>query len=175
MSENDAEVAALRARLAALEAKAATPPPPPEKPKSKKNGWGCLAVIAIVLVAAYVYGEAYDSTADPLSPTAASWTPPEGYSIAPGNGGKIATKWSEATRSECRGGGVSCFALDVVTDRDCSRSLYVSVTLLSATDDNIGWTNDTAQGVSAGENVRLVFSTYEPGVETARIAEINCY
>ena len=89
--------------------------------------------------------------------------------------GSVGVKWGKATRAECRGTGVTCWAMDVVTERDCPRSLYASITLLGANDNNIGWTNDTAQGVQAGEVTRLVFDTYERGAESARVAEIACY
>lgn len=178
--ERDREIRELRARLDAIQAgpgpstvNAAAPSP------KKSNGVGrVVAVLAILGAVAYCsqQGDTLSSTYSSTIDTTPRWTPPDGYERheAP-RGGGIGVQWEKPTRAECRGSGVTCFAVNVVTERSCPRNLYASITLFDATGNNIGWTNDTAQGVEAGERVRLVFDTYERGVDSARIAEISCY
>lgn len=188
MDDKEQEIADLKARLAALEVKpapepSATPPKPPEP--SQGAQWGCVAVIivlALVGLAMCTGGGSPSSSSSSSSSTAntytaaPAWTPPEGYTLYPtSSGSRIGVKWSTARGSECTGYNVTCFAMDVVTEKGCPRSLYAEIKILGKGGDNIGWTNDTAQGVDAGEKVRLVFDTYERGASTAQIAEINCY
>lgn len=185
--DKDREIADLQARLAALESQArpsASSPSPPTSPVKGSKEQGCaiavFAVLAIIGLLAYCGSQESSTSTSTLTAvgTASSWTPPEGYTLvtyAGGNNSRMGTKWVTPTNDECRGSGRACFAMEVVTEKPCYRSLYASITLLSAGDENIGWTNDTAQGVEAGETVRLVFNTHERGVEAARIAEINCY
>lgn len=183
--DKDSEIAALKARLEALERQPGPPPgssaPPPPNLTSKKSGCGtaiiatCVIGALIIMVAQCTSGSgSSSSTNSAYEPVVASWSPPEGYSLERTRSGGIGYKWSKASRSECRS-GVSCWAMEVVTEKGCPRSLYVSVTLMSASDQNIGWTNDTAQGVDAGESVRLVFTTYEEGARSAKVAEVSCY
>lgn len=177
MEDKDREIHDLKERLARLEGQPAAPsaPPPPVTPVKGKGGcggWvaGGLAVLAVL----YFLGQGVSSV-DGGGPANPSWVAPAGYVSEPNaRGGGIATEWVKPTASECRGSG-GCFAMNVITERDCPNSLYASITLLGSGGDNMGWTNDTAQGVQAGERTRLVFNTYERGVDTARIAEINCY
>lgn len=180
--EKDEQINELKERLARLEGAASQPtePPPPAAPPAPAKA-GCAGWIAAGLTFVVVLYMVGQCSGDPDvsglgGASEISWTPPEGYFIEPDTrGGAIATQWETPTRAECRGSGVSCFAVNVITERDCPRSLYASITLLGASGDNIGWTNDTAQGVQAGERTRLVFDTYERGVKSARIAEISCY
>jgi len=176
MADNDQEIAALKARLAALEG--GPPPPAGGKPPSSKGAQaGCFVVLVLIALIslAMCKPDAGTSTSS-NAPAATSWTPPEGYSLErTSRGENIGVAWSRPSRGECRGYDVTCFAVDVVTEHGCPRSLYASITILSKTNDNIGWTNDTAQGVEAGEKVRLVFRTYERGAASARLAEVSCY
>lgn len=171
--EKDRELSELRERLARLEGAKASPAGPAKKP----FGAGCGPVAAVVLLlGAVMYSLTQCGGGLPSGMADPSWTPPPGYvADSAATGGGIATKWDTPTRAECRDSGASCFALDVITERPCPRSLYASVTLLDAGGRNIGWTNDTAQGVQAGESTRLVFHTYERNAESARIAELHCY
>lgn len=179
MTDQDDEIRELKERLARLEQPSPHPQPGLPPPQAK-SGSGCGTFIglgAVLIVGFFMVSMCNgDSGEVPGVVETASWTPPPGYYKEPTTrGGGIATEWEKPTRSECRGSGVTCFAINVVTERDCPRSLYASITLLDATGNNIGWTNDTAQGVQAGEKTRLVFDTYERGAESARLAEINCY
>lgn len=182
MEDKDREIADLKARLSALEKPGAAPskPPPPASPGAQA---GCAIVLVIVGLVFFTMcsrsGDSASSSSTASSdtyPAVAAWTPPEGYTRqVTDRGDQLGVKWMTPNRSECTGSGVTCFGLSVVSEKGCPRNLYVSVTLLSKTGENIGWTNDTAQGVQAGEPVRLVFETYERGAATSRIAEVNCY
>lgn len=178
MAGEEDEIRELKERLARLEgAGPATPAPPPvPAPRGAGCGGWVAGGIALLFVL-YLIGRCTPEVGSPGALSAStSWTPPAGYSLEPGaSGGGIATQWETPTSRECRGSGVTCFAINVITERDCPRALYASITLLGEGGDNMGWTNDTAQGVQAGERTRLVFDTYERGVKSARIAEINCY
>lgn len=180
MPDKDDEIRELKERLERLEGNGAAPAPtpPPIRPASPKSGCGTVIVGGIGLVVVlFLVGmcSSDDSTSGPTG-ALTTWTPPAGFILERGaRGGGIAVEWDQPTRAECRGSGTTCFAVNVVTERDCPRSLYASITLLDDAGQNMGWTNDTAQGVQAGERTRLVFDTYERGVKTARIAELNCY
>lgn len=185
MADNkDDEIRELRERLARLETAqpAAAPPPPPVQAPPKKSGCANAIVAILVLFALLiVIGTCSQDGGSPGSPnsltaTENAWSPPAGYDRhVSSRGGGIGVQWEQPTRAECRGSGVTCFAVNVVTERDCARSLYMSITLLDDGNRNIGWTNDTAQGVQAGDQVRLVFDTHENGVTSAQVAEISCY
>lgn len=181
MSEEDREreIRELRARLDALQGPASAVAQPQPLQAKKSGGLGCaVAVIAGLALVGYCsqQGGSSSSSSSSLTDTTPAWAPPAGFERHETSRGiAIGVEWEKPTRAECRGSGVTCFAINVVTEQSCPRSLYASITLFGSTGNNIGWTNDTAQGVQAGEKVRLVFDTYERGVESARIAEINCY
>lgn len=175
------EIAELEARLAQLKA----PVVPPETATARKAAqksdnrilFGvAIAVVGAVAILSFLNTQPKD-VADPLSlnATEPSWSPPAGYDRhTTSRGVGVGVEWVEVTSGECRS-GVACWAVNVVTEKPCPRSLYASIALFNAGGDNMGWTNDTAQGVVAGERTRLVFTTYERDAASARIAEINCY
>lgn len=176
-NDKDDEIRELKARLDSIEASRNQPlpsPPPPKRPMS-----GCLIFIIVAalgiagLAVIGTIGGAMEDVETASGPT--DWTPPEGFTpYRTDNGRWVAVEWSRPTRAECRTGR-RCFAMNVVAKEACPSSLYASIKLLGDGGDNIGWTNDTAQGVDAGERVRLVFTTYEAGAKSAAIAEMSCY
>lgn len=175
--DKDDEVRELKARLAAIEASQHRPPPTPPPPKRSMSGCLIFVIVAALgivgLAVIGTIGSTLEEAEIASGPT--DWTPPEGFTpYRTQNGRWVAVDWSRPTRAECRRGR-ACFALNIVAKDACPSSLYASVKLLSESGDNIGWTNDTAQGVEAGERVRLVFTTYEDGVKSAAIAEMSCY
>lgn len=166
--QRDEEIAELRRRLEAVEKPEGAKPPP-----TRKKGAGSVIIVVIGLLLLMGYCTRQGGSG---SFTANAWLPPEGFmKYDAGRGRSIGVQWAEPTAAECRGSGMTCFAVNVVTEEDCPRNLYMSVTLLGTGGDNIGWTNDTAQGVQAGETVRLVFDTYERNVQSARVADVSCY
>lgn len=177
--EKEQEIADLKARLAALERPTAAPTPA-ARPASPGAQIGCAVVLLIFVAVAFQMcsssGSSTGGSSTSSGAAANSWTPPEGYSLQlTDRGDKLGVKWDTPKRSECTGSDTTCFALDVVSEKGCLRSLYASITILSKSGENIGWTNDTAQGVQPGEPVRLVFDTFVHGADSARIAEISCY
>lgn len=183
----DSESRELRERIARIEASGervvmATPRPP--KKKSMDGGTLALLIISGLIVAGGIIGVIGSSLApsggldiaEDIRAQQSAWMPPTGYIVHDADGGgRIGIEWSKPEPSECRGRGVTCFAINLISERDCPRNLYASITLSDAAGRNIGWTNDTAQGVRTNEPTRLVFSTYTDGVESARIAELRCY
>ena len=171
--DKDEEILALKARLDSMEA--ARPQPVPPRAKSGCLPWVIGAVV--VVLGLYVIGSIGGAVNEvqTASPPA-DWTPPEGFTPYRTTGGQwMAVDWDKSTRAECRGSGGTCFALNVIVKDACPRSLYAEIKLLGDAGDNLGWTNDTAQGVDAGERVRLVFRTYERGAKSAEVTEINCH
>lgn len=175
--QRDDEIAELKARLATIEAQRSepAPPPPPQAAPPRRNA-GCAIASVVGLLLLVAFCSQLGSPDAPRTSTASGWQPPSGFDlVSTGRGRSVGVAWDEPTDAECRGSGTTCFAINVISEADCPRNLYVSITLLGEGGDNIGWTNDTAQGVQAGERTRLVFDTYERGVTSARIAEVNCY
>lgn len=175
------EIAELEARLAQLKAPTVPPILGAARKAAQKSDNRILIGVIIAVVGAVAILSFMDaqpkSRYDPASLSASepSWSPPDGYDLhTTSRGGSVGVEWVEPTSAECRS-GVSCWAVNVITEKDCPRSLYASITLFNASGDNVGWTNDTAQGVQAGERTKLVFTTYERNVKSARIAELNCY
>lgn len=188
-SDKDREIRKLHSQLAALEAAPAAPPAAAAIGKKvDRKGWLIVALVGVLALISYCVkqgggggggsgggGGERQASASAYS-TAAAWAPPAGYDVYTSKrGGSVGIEWADPTDAECRGGPAACWAANVVTENDCPRGLYASITLLNPTGHNIGWTNDTAQGVRAGERTRLVFRTHERGVDAARIAEVNCH
>ena len=173
MSDKDEEVAALKRRLEMLEGKA-QPVAPAAPKKNNTAAFGCAFVALLLLLAMASMCSNLGSDRPAASYQASSWTPPEGYIVERAARGSVATKWFTPSRRECDRGS-RCFGLSVVAEKGCSRSLYAEITILDSQGRNVGWTNDTAQGVQAGEEVKLIFHTYEDAARSARVADINCY
>jgi len=166
MTEHQEEVQQPRARLDALQQ---------AKPK-RRFGWRTFLILGLAILGGlnFIGGMLTGLGEDRGKSAAAAWTPPQGFTLDPTDPWKqVAYQWETPTRAECRRGR-SCFALNVVAENGCPRGLYAEIKLLNAVGANIGWTNDTAQGVEPNERVRLVFRTSEPGTKSAQITEINC-
>lgn len=177
--DKDREIRELRLRLEALEGRPRVAAPTIQVRKGADGkGWAIVAIVGTLVLVGYCFkldGGGSQASGSDYTPESA-WTPPAGYQLhASRRGGSVGLEWVDPTPAECRGSGVSCWAVNVITEQDCPRSLYASITLLGPAGDNMGWTNDAAQGVVAGERTKLVFRTYERDVQSARIAEINCY
>ena len=185
--ERDEEIAALKARLEQIEGRKpeAVQVAQPAAKKSSgfgKGFFGCFGVLAAialcVLTLAFcsAWNIAEDQRLGEIGQSRSGWTPPEGFVLAAADrGGAVGTKWFEPTREECGRGRATCAGLEIVSEKGCPRNLYASILLLDANGANIGWTNDTAQGVQPNQIARLVFRSYQPDIHTTRIAEINCY
>jgi hypothetical protein len=145
------------------------------KPK-RRFGWRTFLILGLAILGSlnFIGGMLSGGGKDRSQSHAAAWTPPEGFTLHLTDPWKqVAYQWETPTRAECSRGR-SCFALNVVAENGCPRGLYAEIKLLNAAGANIGWTNDTAQGVEPNERVRLVFRTSEPGTKSAHVTEINC-
>lgn len=168
--DKDEEIRELRSRLDAIQ-------PPGKAPPPRRSGCLLFAILGVVLFVGFAVASTIGDAAEEVEAAKGpkDWAPPAGYqAIRTDNRVWVGVEWVRPARSECIGGR-ACFAMNVVTEKPCPTSLYAAVKLLGENGDNIGWTNDTAQGVDAGERVRLVFETYERGARSAAIAEMSCY
>ena len=85
----------------------------------------------------------------------------------------LAFRWGEQGDGPGCIGDQTCFRVEIVPKVGCD-SLYVAVSLLDAGGRNIGYTNDSTQGVRAGEMAVLTLGTHEEAMQTMRISEIVC-
>jgi len=92
---------------------------------------------------------------------------PDGYELHDSN---IAYKFNKSRGCDY----LACFNLDVVTKISCS-SLYVEMNVLDGSGSIIGFTNDSARNVSAGQVVKLRLDIVEDNASTGQITEMSCY
>jgi hypothetical protein len=97
---------------------------------------------------------------------------PEGFEAFDGSTAYRFLKYGSEYR--CTYSGAYCWGVEVVTKSSCS-NLYAELTILDGSGRNIGYTNDVASNVRAGERVVLIFDTYEDGADRGRISEMSCY
>lgn len=173
--DKDAEIRRLRDRLDRLERTTESK----ARPRVGTGNRIALPIIGLAVVGGLVLtlAECSGTGVSQYDDSGSSWTPPSGYTVFPEARGRgaVATDWSEASREECGSSRrARCWAINVITEKDCPRGLYAAITILSDAGQNVDWTNDTALGVRAGEVTRLIFTTYERGDLTARLAEVNC-
>lgn len=105
--------------------------------------------------------------------TTTPWNPAGYVVVAPAEG--IAMRWLEDSEFKCGYEGDWCWGMEVISRWGCPSSLYVEINMQNKNGVNIGWTNDTAQGLGAGDKAQLIFGTYDSQAETARLAEVSCY
>ena len=111
------------------------------------------------------------TTSSTTTTTIQAWNP-EGYVVVLPQDG-VATRWLENGEFSC-GYYDWCWGMEVITKFGCS-NLYVEISLKNKNGVNIGWTNDTAQGLAPGDKAQLIFGTYDSQAETASLAEVSCY
>jgi len=70
--------------------------------------------------------------------------------------------------------GAYCWGIEIVAKNGCN-NLYAELTIFDSADRNIGWTNDSATNVRAGEKVLLVFDSFEDGADKGRLSAVSCY
>lgn len=113
------------------------------------------------------------STSTSSTTTTQAWNP-SGYTVVSPSDG-IAMRWLEDNEFDCDYQGDWCWGMEVISRWGCPSSLYVEISIKNKSGVNIGWTNDTAQGLGAGQKAQLIFGTYESQAETASLAEVSCY
>jgi hypothetical protein len=74
----------------------------------------------------------------------------------------------------CTYSSAYCWGVEMLTKLGCS-SLYAEMTILDSSGRNIGFTNDSANGVRPNEKVILIFNSFEDGADQGRLELISCY
>lgn len=149
-----------------------TPTPAPATPKPRSNSRGILIVGAIIVVL-YVIGNS-SKTSSPASgggaaPAVTAWWP-AGFSAT--TDPKVAYKWSEKGTYSCE--LERCWGMEVIARDGCPSSLYVEVAVADSGGAAVGYSNDTAGAVQAGQHAKLVFENTEPTGQTARLTTVSC-
>jgi len=96
---------------------------------------------------------------------------PKGFNSFDSN---IAYRFLKGSEYKCTLYGGYCWGIEIVAKNGCN-NLYAELTIFDSADRNIGWTNDSATNVRAGEKVVLVFDSFEDGADTGRLSEVSCY
>jgi hypothetical protein len=63
----------------------------------------------------------------------------------------------------------------VIPKDGCPSSLYVELSILDSAGNAIGFTNDTAGAVIAGQQAKMVFDSLESGAVKARLTDVSCF
>lgn len=71
--------------------------------------------------------------------------------------------------------GASCASFGIVSETACPTSLYVEVNMLDASGAIVDWSNDTAQGLKAGQVARMAANSYNSNFSSWQFAKIHCY
>lgn len=98
-----------------------------------------------------------------------SWVP-EGFSAF---NNLVAYRYSDKGSYSCDSFRKRCIQLEVVAKKGCD-SLYVEMTELDESDNNVGYTNETTSGLRSGEKALLMIDTYNDRANSFRISEISC-
>jgi hypothetical protein len=98
---------------------------------------------------------------------------PEGFNEYEGDS-QIAWRWLDKGEYSCSYGD-HCWGMSIIAREGCPSMVYAEISILDESDSNIGFTNDTTSGLSAGQKAKLVFEDFTPGAKSARLAKISCY
>jgi len=124
-----------------------------------------------VLVLAGIYwASTSGSGGSPSLPNLQTWTVPAGMTRFDST---TAYKWIDPAASDCISD--SCWAMEVVTQNGCPNSLYVELSLEDAAGTAVGYTNDVAGSVAAGQKARLTFDSFEKSATKAKLSQVTCY
>lgn len=143
-------------------------PPPPAKKEGSAAG-GAILLILIIAGAWWFFGRDSGGGGAPIVQDPV-WTPPAGFTRYDAGTGY---RWIEPAAGDCIGD--KCWAMEVVTRAGCPTSLYVELSLVDSSGTAVGYTNDVAGAVSAGQKARLTFDSFEASARTARLTQLNCY
>jgi len=147
-------------------ARAAAPAPTREGSNAAR---GTLLLILIIAGAWWFFGRNSDG-GSPIVPDSPAWTPPSGFTRYDAGAGY---RWIEPGAGDCISD--KCWAMEVVTRAGCPNSLYVELSLVDSSGTAVGYTNDVAGVVAAGQKARLTFDSFEPSAHEARLTELTCY
>lgn len=137
-------------------------------------GWIIIAIVGLA-VAYGAFGTPKPqgaATPNPAAPIAAWWPP--GFTVWSADS-SVAYQWLTQGTFACTYSSGICWGMTIVTRDGCPTSLYAEVSLADASGTAIGYTNDVAGAVSAGQRAQIIFDTFETTARTARISKISCY
>ena len=143
--------------------------PPPAKKASSASG-GAVLLILIIAGAWWFFNQDSSGGGSPIVPDPPAWTVPAGFTRFDAGTGY---RWIEPVSGDCIAD--KCWAMEVVTRAGCPNSLYVELSLVDSSGTAVGYTNDVAGVVAAGQKARLTFDSFEPSAHEARLTELTCY
>ena len=152
-------------------------PPATQAKIGQSRFWVLLFVVGLALWGwSQIYSDGAGNpdtppTARSPAPPAAWW--PSGFTPMPQNV-SLASRWMATSEFECTYSTGACLGMVVIAESGCD-SLYVELSLLDADGAVVGWTNDTASGLRAGERAKLVFEIFDEGAVTGRVSQVSCY
>jgi len=130
----------------------------------------CLPLLAfsILAVGSTDTSTTTSSTSSTTTPKDTSWIP-SGYQ---GYDDNVAYRFRSRGEINC-GYRDSCWQMELVSKTGCN-SLYVELTRLGPSGENVGFTNDTTSNLQPGQKAILTFSSFDDD-KTAKLSKINCY
>lgn len=84
----------------------------------------------------------------------------------------VAYRWLTDSEIDCDIAD-RCWGMFVVSKNGCS-SLYVELSIIDDAGNNVGYTNDVASGVTAGQQAKLIFDNFENKGSKARLSKVSC-
>lgn len=143
----------------------------PRKTVSFKRAMATIFGLIVVLIVIGALSKPTPGTSSqPVAPAPAAAWQPAGFSLTTDQ--DVAYRWLGDSEFECEIVD-HCWGMFVVSKNGCS-SLYVELAILDDAGNNVGYTNDLASGVAAGQQAKLVFPNLETGASKARISKVTC-
>jgi hypothetical protein len=161
------------AEEAARAAATSAPPPAPAAQPAKKEGSAAGGLVLLILIIGggwWFFGRGTGGDNTPSLPDVQPWSAPAGMTKYDST---TAYAWVTPKTGECISD--RCWAMDVVTRDGCPTSLYVELSLTDSAGTNVGFTNDVAGVVSAGQKAHLIFDSFEDAASKATLADVTCY
>ena len=156
------------------------PPPAPvqewtQPAKGDSSKRKLLLVLAAIIGLAVVYNAAKEAPARsaPDRPGAPALWWPSGFNATPQDA-TVAYRWMADSEYTCDIAD-RCWGLFVVSQNGCPNSLYVELSITDDAGNAVGYTNDVAGAVQAGQQAKMVFDNFETGTRKARLSKVSCY
>ena len=71
--------------------------------------------------------------------------------------------------------GASCASFGIVSEVSCPSMLYAEVNMMDSSGAVVDWSNDTVQGLMAGQVARMAANSYADNFTRWRFTKISCY
>jgi hypothetical protein len=146
-------------------------------PRKKLKTWQITLAILAILYGVSVVGGLADTPVVTTSNSTASiadtsWRP-TGFSLWREDF-TVAWRWLDDDEFTCKYGD-ACWGIMVVTEKGCPNSLYSEVSLLDDAKVQLGYTNDSLSTALPLQKSKMIFHTFEDGVDSAVVSKIKCY